>query len=778
MKKSIFTLLLIAAGGATATAQLTAVSDPTILYDTETNAIHFSSMDIAEAATYCDGGGYVYIYNVGAQSFISAGGTYGVQAMLTDYAMRFKVEASTTSNSHYVFQSRVKNSGTLPHMGSYLGTSNPSSDLKVYLDRSATRITNLYPNGPIWDPTETSESVTIDGAAASLRGYNLRNTYSSSPRRYLSHDNATGTKGARLSTSITGTAAAATWRFIKDTDYEQMIGKLTLAEISIPWIKNAAFTRDSQDATFWKWGGDNAANTDGHDTSSEPAHWHQRTQNTFINGVEVAGHDAATASISNASATIGSNVTTSTAGIADDAYRAAYAKYYTAEIYNEQNSLTQELCISEGTTYTLPVGTYKLQMQGFYHDGAGGTTNDGAAYLVVKRTSTSSDPAVQAEENATHRILLKTMSSESGNNITVASGVSAGFYFAENPAAYTNALTFRIREEGTKLEFGIETTGTTGWTVGANWRLWAYGESNYIVDENWSEAEAMPYQTQSATDDTWVAHTTEAVDPYGEMGFDAAFPIASTVYYRRTLTPGVWNPICLPFALTAAQIQTAFGGETRVSRFNGLDADCITFVTQHIANDGMEAGVPYLICPKGTKNTVAAMSEGTSYYVPKGNNTRYVIENTDNTDIYAIHGVEKTVAALPAAQTVTAGGLAFEGTYFRKPVGLSTSGQENYVITKGQMYHLTNTTDKTVWGTYAYLHMPKETGTQVKTLSVVAPDGRADEVTAIDGIVIDGGADAANYDIFSLSGQKVGKGSLGDLPKGLYIMNGRKFLVK
>lgn len=772
MKKSIFTLLLIAAGGATATAQLTAVSDPTILYDTETNAIHFSSMDIAEAATYCDGGGYVYIYNVGAQSFISAGGTYGVQAVLTDYAMRFKVEKSASYSGHYVFQSRVKNSVQLPHLGAYLGTSDPSSDPKVYLDRSTTRITNLYNNGPIWEPTEVSGQATINAAAVSLRGYRLRNTYSSSPRRYLSHDNATGTKGAQVSTSITGTAAAAaTWRFIKDTDFEQMIGGLAQAEVSVPWIKDATFTRDSQDATYWKWGGGNAANTDGHDTSSEPAHWHQRTQDTFINGVEVTG-------ITDAAATIGSNVTTSTGGITADAYRAAYAKYYTAEIYNEQNSLTQELPISDGATYTMPVGTYRIQMQGFYHDGDAGTTNDGAAYLVVKRTSTSADPAVQAGENATYRILLKTMSSESGNDITVASGVSAGLYFAENPSAYTNAITFRIREEGTRLEFGIETTGATGWTVGANWRLWAYSESNYIVDENWSEAEAMPYQTHNATDDTWTARTTEAVDPYGEMGFDKAFPIASTVYYRRTLTPGAWNPICLPFALTAAQIQTVFGNETRVSRFNGLDADCITFVTQHIANDGMEAGVPYLICPEGTKNTVPAMSEGTSYYVPKGNNIRYVIENADNTDIYAIHGVEKTAAALPPAQTVTAGDLAFEGTYFRKPVGLSTAGQENYVITKGQMYHLTNTADKTVWGTYAYLHMPKETGAQVKTLSVVAPDGRADEVTAIDGIVIDGGADAANYGIFSLSGQKVGKGSLGDLPKGLYIMNGRKFLVK
>ena len=86
----------------------------------------------------------------------------------------------------------------------------------------------------------------------------------------------------------------------------------------------------------------------------------------------------------------------------------------------------------------------------------------------------------------------------------------------------------------------------------------------------------------------------------------------TNVKLRRTIKAAKWNTVCLPFDMTAAEIETAFGKDTKVEAFNGLEYDSNTstttlkFATAKAADGStavIQAGVPYLLKPGKTTDT-------------------------------------------------------------------------------------------------------------------------------------------------------------------------------
>ena len=104
-----------------------------------------------------------------------------------------------------------------------------------------------------------------------------------------------------------------------------------------------------------------------------------------------------------------------------------------------------------------------------------------------------------------------------------------------------------------------------------------------------------------------------------------------------------------------------------------------------------------------------------------------------------------------------------------------------WVITKGNMYHLTGAKDWNIWATYAYIYLPKGSVSQAKDFSFAIDEGNGIEgiTTYIDGLFVEAeGNNVEDHDVYTLSGTKVGKGTLDTLPKGIYILNGRKYVKK
>ena len=170
------------------------------------------------------------------------------------------------------------------------------------------------------------------------------------------------------------------------------------------------------------------------------------------------------------------------------------------------------------------------------------------------------------------------------------------------------------------------------------------------------------------------------------------------------------------------------------------------------------------------KNQIAGKLINKTFYGPLynfGNVTR----PDDNGD-----GLVEFSSIVSKNYTTTGGTLEYEG-YYSKPKkdGQNVKWPEkSYIVYDGDMYHLS-----TDWGVkYATMwYLKDHLNAQMSRTFVI--NGIADNtVTEISGVVIDNGK-AETGRIYNLNGQYMGDNASKDnLPKGLYIMNGKKFIVR
>ena len=115
-----------------------------------------------------------------------------------------------------------------------------------------------------------------------------------------------------------------------------------------------------------------------------------------------------------------------------------------------------------------------------------------------------------------------------------------------------------------------------------------------------------PAGAQRDLDDVNISITIgEPADTRTVLDEDATTaPVAATgvdVRVKRTIAAGVWNTICLPFAMTEAQVKAAFGSSVLLGDFTGCDADYdaeenVTSLSVNFQSaTSIEANHPYII---------------------------------------------------------------------------------------------------------------------------------------------------------------------------------------
>lgn len=105
----------------------------------------------------------------------------------------------------------------------------------------------------------------------------------------------------------------------------------------------------------------------------------------------------------------------------------------------------------------------------------------------------------------------------------------------------------------------------------------------------------------SGTD--WVATETSAELTVGntitldENETSAPAPIDDVnVWVDRTISSGKWNTICLPFPMTEAQVDAAFGSDVQIGDYNGIDPDADGNIKVKFQKaTSIEANHPYII---------------------------------------------------------------------------------------------------------------------------------------------------------------------------------------
>lgn len=199
----------------------------------------------------------------------------------------------------------------------------------------------------------------------------------------------------------------------------------------------------------------------------------------------------------------------------------------------------------------------------------------------------------------------------------------------------------------------------------------------------------------------------------------------TNIVYNRTFPAG-WNTICLPFATTTA----AFGEGVKAQAFISADNNGLNFreVTE------LEANKPYLIYFKEAKETP----------------TYFGTEITSTTPV-----------------SVTFGDFTFCGSY---EASISMAGKYG-VADQGDVQKLMlGGEGSTLKATRAYF---TKSGDQPAMININL-DGNA---TGIENIEQN---QADIYDVYNLQGQLIRKNatSLNGLAKGIYIVNGKKVMVK
>ena len=94
------------------------------------------------------------------------------------------------------------------------------------------------------------------------------------------------------------------------------------------------------------------------------------------------------------------------------------------------------------------------------------------------------------------------------------------------------------------------------------------------------------------------------------------------VELSRPIASGQWNTLCVPFNMSADQIESVFGAGTSVAVFSNAENDVVNFST---ANE-ITAGIPCILYPANTVNKISLSNIPLKNFLAPGN-----VKSTDYT---------------------------------------------------------------------------------------------------------------------------------------------------
>jgi hypothetical protein len=344
------------------------------------------------------------------------------------------------------------------------------------------------------------------------------------------------------------------------------------------------------------------------------------------------------------------------------------------------------------TIANLPVGTYKVTLQGFArHDGS--DINKTNLYC---GTSNQKIKDINDEYSTSSLISGKpNMGDNMGESVSDdkyrPNGMSSSYYFfqEENPDThqpfYTNEVEMLVSTAG-NLKIGFKCETNTDWVIWDNFHLYYYGSAIAVtIDENAANS--------SYTEDVNNANVTlkRTIKAKGETG--------------------IWNTIFLPFDLTDAETKEAFGSDVEIATYSE-------------AADGE------------TSNSTVNFTLASSAAITA--NTPVLLRTSTAGTSYSFDG--KTIKAGEAKVAGT--NFDFVGTY----AASTTIAEGDYFLSSNKLYRSKGTT--TIKGTRAYIKAKEATSeARIEKFFI---DGI--EATNIEGLTVAGAADGK---IYNLNGQEV-----------------------
>lgn len=673
---------------------------------------------------------YVYLYNVTNKKFVHGGGEFGAQAVLSDRGIRFEVTKTTEGEyGEYRLESAIYNSS---HDGGCLGVDiwnegGARNTFKTYIDRG----------------TDDSD-ISFTPVAEKNNIYQL--SFSGDRQRTYWYSYYQGDDGDDYVHVSTRTRDE--WCLIKRDDYNKILetvaqqGRYNITGL----IGNSRFLRNVSDRDNKFWSVTNLDyDTDDYCTTIDPN----------LGAIPEGG-----AGFEN-----------------NNGYARAYGAFGCLEIGAVNASEESPVEFFQEITGLKP-GLYMVEAQAFFdqddesrYDNGYQTENHTTAsnaYLFANEAETLIPMLDGGDYDLFDADVTKLSNALEGTNKQYfRRNVAAAYFLAKGNAYEPDESFHRVRvyvnvkaDEGKTtgtLKLGVNKKGKEGRVYVDNFGLYYVGYNAIGLDA---------YQRD--------------VNKVDHNKYQQSY----TFHLSRKFVLNEWNAITLPMNVYGPQIIETFGDGAKLCKLEGVNPqnkDQILFTPVDLTGDystpAIERGGCYLI--KVTAEPKVAANESYKFVV-KSEGDAVVSKDMifPYGNIYNIEGVSCPEGMVtPVDNTVTTTDEKLSYTYFYHRPGEKQGDTPvpagSYVMSGGKMYHLPQAWDGLL-GTCWYI-TDLTTSSNSKVMAIEGEGGTTD----INGIVTEVPGDNAHEGVYNINGQKVADGtSLKNLPKGIYIMNGKKYVIK
>ena len=726
-----------------------------------------SSADCANGTNVTDGNKILYLYNVGAKKFLGVGGKYGTQATLD--VSPYSIYMYWNRNSKTIFlESKVGGSGS----GRFLGI----AENAIFMDRGGAIVT--FEQGKDYN-SDTNKVYLIN-----IAGQGYLTACPDNEDKICNYQ--------KKAAEDTQEYKNQEWKVITKNEYYELF-KTTPANMKSVvdasfLIACPDFRVNDTDAAKWKIEGKSLPA----DVNSHVRFGDEKTYRTY-NNANIAGTSGWTPSY-------------------DGTHQTNNGKYY--------YSYTKGL---RGFTFYQDVQVHKagwflLRCNGFSTSNSSEniTTNGKPlANLFITVLGTDGKPINDKYSTAAFNGVSQADAYQLAEGYDKA-GIGHAFFEGEyenqvqicldddldNKISDTNPVTLRIGFYVDPTPDGKPAVAEDELTAVDNFKLYYAGprrNPELILDE----------------ESTDLRYLTEAADEYKN----------SVLHLNRKLNDNMWNSLILPVDLTWGQMKRTFGDAVKVAKLEALTENSVQFVTVEPDSDEqvmVTAFEPYIVYPPYTKVQSAAYTVEHFYTSEGENNSEWLgtdykpssVENNRLTKTVPANHYDITMVSLDREKlmqhintsnweskttfSATGGGhgtMVCKGTMAKtyengKIIEDRDDLNGDYFMYKGKLIQVPhgnmNDGKPYSYGLKAFrcwfeLTDNASAGGKPSQVSLLI-DGVEDSTTGI--ADIHGSTDCTSYKrsidgVFNMNGQMVRRScSLEGLPKGMYVVDGKKIIIR
>lgn len=718
-----------------------------------------------------DGDKIVYLYNVGAKKFLSVGGLWGTHASLNVSPYSIYMKKGGIVSTKYFLESKVNGSGT----GSFLGI----SENGVYMDRGkVTSNAVKFVQAKDYSPTNKVYLVNI-GSDGYLTAYPNDEDMFCNYETKLAAEGTTEYKNQE-------------WKIITKNDYYSLFD---IAPANMKSVVDASFLIASpdfrvNDADALQWaitGKDNNLPTDweSHVRFGDEKMYKTRDKLSSTGERSWVNYDGT--------------------------HQTNYGKYYYCYTKGLRGfNIYQDVQVHKA-------GWYLLRCNGFSTANSSENIKQNGgplANLFITVLDDQSNPIKEKYSAATLDGISQADAEALGKTYDGA-GIGRAFFEGK----YENQVQICLDKalDGNDISDKNPVTLRIGFYVDSTDKS-EVADNELTAVDNFKLLYAGPRRNPELILDeesTDLRYLTMAKDEYKN----------SVLHLNRKLNDNMWNSLILPVNLTWGQMKRTFGDAVKVAKLAALTESSVQFVTVEPKNDDdvmVTAFEPYIVYPPYTQVKSAPYTVEHFYTSEGENNSEWLgkdykptsDENNRLTKTLKADHYDITMVSLDREELKQAVDL---NTWVSKTQFDATSGNHGTMVCKGTMAK-TYDNGKIISGRddlngdyfmykgkliqvphgnkddgepYSYglkafrcwfeLTDNASAGGKPSQVSLLI-DGVEDSTTGIDDI--HGSTDCTSYKrgiegVFNMNGQRVRRScSLEGLPKGMYVVNGKKIIIR